>query len=108
MTHKLHPIIFIISFALLIQNTCPVGAAGKTSLASLCQNCPLKHSIVVSPVDQKELVSNTSSMPFPIHVFSVPETLHALQHEPMTSLKQILHNGHGDDLPHEILRPPRT
>ena len=40
MTLKLRSIIFLLAFALLIQNTCPHGFAGKTAVARACTNCP--------------------------------------------------------------------
>jgi hypothetical protein len=101
-------IIFLLSFALLIQNTCPFGAAGKTAVASAsCGDCPLKH-VVVSQDGQKILVSDSSSIHFPLYVFAVSKTIHTLQLSPVSSARAVLADRYKDALPDELLRPPRT
>ena len=82
---KLRSIIFLLAFAFLIQNTCPDGFAGKTTLASACSHCPLKKCCVAPVHGQKNIVSDTSSAHFPLFVFAVPKTVHTFQLEPITS-----------------------
>jgi len=108
MTLKPRSLIFILAFALLIQNTCPFGAAGKSTVASSCEQCPLKHSCIVSPDGQKNLVSDFSSIHFPLYVFAVPKTIHTFQLNPIKSTRPVLADKYKDALPDELLRPPRA
>lgn len=105
--NKLPSIIFLLTVALLIQNTCPLGAAGKTSLASSCTNCPLKHTSIASFGGQKEIVKELS-IHFPLFVFAVPKTVHTFQLESITSKRPALANSYEDALPQELLRPPKA
>jgi hypothetical protein len=108
MALKLRSIIFILAFALLVQNTCPFGAAGMSTVTSPCKHCPLKHSFVVSSGCQKSLVADSSSAHFPLYVFAVPKTVHMFQLIPVNSERPILANGYKDALPHDLLRPPQA
>jgi len=102
-------IIFLLSFALLIQNTCPFGAAGKSAVASAsCADCPLKHVVVVSQDGQNKLLSAVSAVHFPHYIFDVSETIPSLQISPITSEGPVLAKDYKDALPDELLRPPRT
>lgn len=108
MKPKLRSIIFLLAFALLIQNTCPMGAAGKSAVTALCKNCPLKYSLSVPINGQKNLVTDSSSVHFPMFVFAVPKILHTFQFEPRTSTRAVLAKSYRDALPEELLRPPRV
>ena len=108
MMAKLRSIIFLLAFALVIQNTCPFAAAGKTTLASSCEHCYLKHNMVVFPDGQSKLISDSSSIHFPIYIFAVPKTIHtfrlALINSPQSSLVEMYVDALSDD----FLRPPRA
>jgi hypothetical protein len=108
MLFKLRPIIFLLAFALLIQNTCPFGAAGKSSAANACGHCQMKHSIVASPASQTQLVSDSSSIHFPLYVFAVPKTIHTFRLNSIKSARPVLTDFYQDALPDELLRPPRA
>ncbi len=108
MTAALRSIIFILASALLIQNTGPFGAAGKSAVIASCKNCPLKHSFVVSLDGQKVLVSDSSSIHFPLYVFAVPKTVHTLQLAPVMSARPVLADQYKDAMPDELLRPPQA
>jgi hypothetical protein len=105
---KVWPVIFLLAFALLIQNTCPFGAAGKSTVAHECGHCPMKQGSTISPLGEQSLVSDASSVHFPLYVFAVPKTIHTFQLEPITSVRPVLTNGYKDALPYELLRPPRA
>jgi len=105
---KLRSIIFLLAFALLIQNTCPMGAAGRSAVAASSKNCPLKHSFIVPTDGQENLVSDSLSVHFPMFVFAVPKMLHTFQFEPITSAEAVLAKSYRDALPEELLRPPRV
>ena len=104
----LRSIIFILAFALLIQNTCPFGAAGKSTVAESCKNCPMQHSLTVTTDGQKHLVSDASSVHFPLYVFAVPKTIHTFELDPIKSPRPVLADNYKDALPDELLRPPRA
>jgi hypothetical protein len=107
MMHKLTSIIFLLVFALLVQNTCPLGAAGKTSVATSCHDCPSKLSITVSP-DGQSLLSDSSSIHFPLYVFAVPKTIHTFQLELLKIARPVLADRYQNALPDLLLRPPRA
>ena len=102
-------IILLLSSALLIQNTCPFGAAGRSSVVSpSCKDCPLKHSIVVSQDGRNKLVSVFSEVHFPHYIFKVSNTIFSFRISPLASEGPILANNYEDALPDELLRPPRS
>jgi len=108
MMAKLRSIIFLLAIALVIQNTCPFGAAGKTTLASACTHCPSKHSMIVSPNGQSKLVSDSSSIHFPLYIFEVPKTIHTFHLALFNSSPPSLIDMYVDALRDEFLRPPKA
>ncbi len=108
MTLKSVSIIFILAFALLIQNTCPHGFAGKSSVAAACKNCPMKKHQSVTSEGQKTFSSNPSQVHFPLFVFAVPKTIHTFQLNPIEIVRPILIDRYKDALPDELLRPPQA
>jgi hypothetical protein len=105
---KFRSIMFLLAFALLIQNTCPHGFAGKTSLASACANCPMKHNLTKPQDGGQRIISDVSPVHFPLYVFEVPKTIHTFRLEPIKSVRPLLADSYKDALPDELLRPPRT
>jgi hypothetical protein len=105
---KLTLIIALLTFALLVQNTCPFGAAGKSSVAAACNHCPLQHNFTVSADGQKELVFDPSPVHYPLYVFSIPKTVHTFRPSPIQPAQPLLEDNYQDALPDELLRPPRA
>ena len=108
MKPRFRSIIFILAFALLIQNTCPFGAAGKSSVAAWCGHCPLHHGFVVAFDGQNSIVSEVSLVHFPLYVFSVPKTIHAFRLDPIESRQPTIVDNYRNIAPDELLRPPRV
>jgi hypothetical protein len=108
MMRTLSPVIALLVFALLIQNTCPFGAAGKSTVAASCEHCPLKHHSLVSLDGQKNIVADASLVHFPVYVFAVLKTIHTFKLEPIKSAHPVLADSYTDALPDELLRPPRA
>jgi hypothetical protein len=106
MRHKFVTIIVLLIFALLIQNTCPHGYAGKSSMVSPCAHCPLKHVHAASPDRRSILVTVSSSLHIPLFVFAASKTVTAFQHGPTAFLDPPLAKSYEDALPEELLRPP--
>ncbi len=104
---KLRPVMVLLAFALLIQNTCPMGAAGKSMLVSSCGHCPMKHQGSISPEGQKKLIVYPP-IHFPLYIFSVPNNTHTFQLEHTVFTRPLLANGYVDASPGRLLRPPRS
>jgi hypothetical protein len=100
-------VIFLLVFALLIQNTCPHGFAGKTAVARACSNCPVKHHVAALQEAQGEALS-ASSVHFPLYVFEAPKIIFTFRLDPVKSARPVLANGYANVLPDELLRPPRV
>jgi hypothetical protein len=105
---RLRPIIILIAFALLLQNTCPFGAAGKSTVAASCEHCPMKGNRVVSTDGQLNIVYESSPVHFPLFVFSVAKTIPTFRPEPVQTTKPILADSYKDAAPAELLRPPQA
>jgi hypothetical protein len=68
----------------------------------------MHHSFIVAPDGQKTLVSDPSSIHFPLYVFAVPKTIHTFQLNPLKSRRPVFADNYKDALPNELLRPPRA
>jgi hypothetical protein len=108
MKRKTGSIIFVLAFALLIQNTCPFGAAGKTAVASSCPDCPFKQCLVVAQPGQACFAAGFPVAHFPLYVFAVPKTVHAFRLAPVETRGAVLAERHTDPLPAALLRPPHA
>jgi hypothetical protein len=105
---RLQPLLVILVFALLIQNTCPFGAAGKTTVAASCDHCPSKHGIIAASDAQNNLVSDSSVIHFPLFIFADPKAIHTFQFFFTKSERPIFSDNYTDALPDGLLRPPRS
>jgi hypothetical protein len=101
-------LICLLAFALLIQNTCPMGAAGKSSVVPTCPKCPLMQNVIAPSDHEHKLVSDLSSIHFPMFVFSVPKTIPVFQLAFIKASRAVPANGYQDALPDELLRPPQA
>jgi len=109
MLRTLKPVILLLALALLVQNTCPHGYAGKSSVASACDHCPMKKHFAAPSASAKTTVASVpSSDHFPLYVFAVQKPIHTFQLEPVTSARTVLANCYEDALPNELLRPPQA
>jgi hypothetical protein len=108
MPFKFRPIILLLALALLIQNTCPFGTAGKSTVSHACGHCQMKHAVTAPPIGQKQLVSDSSSVHFPLYVFAVPKTVHTFQLSPVKSARPVLADFYQDAQPDGLLKPPQA
>jgi hypothetical protein len=108
MMYRVTSIIFLLVFALLIQNTCPLGAAGKTSAATSCHTCPSNHGLSISTDGLMSVASDSSSIHFPLYVFAVSKTIHTFRLEPIKPKRLPIGSSYADALSSEFLRPPRA
>jgi len=102
------PIIFLLVFALLLQNTCLHGFAGKTSFTGQCTQCPSKNSTVKSPDVTKVLSSDSITIYFPMYIFTVPVMNYNVQLQRHRNPEPTLVSGYKDAIPDELLIPPRA
>jgi len=100
-------IILILAFALSIQNTCPHGFAGKTSLGSSLTHHASACCRLAAP-DNHKIISKSHEVSghFPLFLFSMPDTIHASRLCPTTTAEPFLAGSYKDPLPAEHLRPP--
>ena len=59
------------------------------------------------PDVQNKIVSDSSSVHFPLFIFAVPKTIHTFQFVLIKSERLILADNYTDAVPDELLRPPR-
>jgi len=85
-----------------------MGAAGKSSVAPTCHQCPLTHKVSAPTDHEHKLVSDNSSIHYPMFVFSVPKTIPVFRLAVLKTTRPILPNGYRDALPDELLRPPQV
>ena len=68
-------LLFLLTFSLVLQNTCPYGFAAKTGFAApQAHDCPCKKSNPASTKDTGSADKSTGSLLYPAFVFSVPDT----------------------------------
>lgn len=104
----LRPLMVLLAFALLIQNTCPFNSAGKSTVAAPCGHCPLHNKQIVSGDGQERLVSGSSISHFPLYVFSLPKTIHTFRLEPIQNVRPVIAESYRDALPAQHFRPPQA
>ncbi len=105
---RLAPIIFVLAFALLLQNTCPHGFAGKTSVVKSCGNCSMKQVHSLSPDGQNKISSASSISHPPLFIFAVPKTIPTFELYPVKNARLLLDDTYVDALPDGLLRPPQA
>jgi hypothetical protein len=106
------PIIFLLVFGLLVQNTCRHGFAGKTALSRTCGHCPMSHDTAPakdgSQTGLKSIVSHSNPDHPPMFVFSLPMPTRVADPTTIESTVTLLEDDYQDALPDEILKPPRA
>ena len=103
-------VIFLLIVALLIQNTCPKGFAGKSTVASACSHCPHKQSH--KPVSQGDRVVVASASDahahLPLYVLDTPDTKPTFRLEATASSQLVIPTIYQNTAPDELLHPPRA
>jgi hypothetical protein len=103
------PIILLLVFALLIQNTCPHGFAGKSTLARKCGHCPSKQVTVASPHGQKVIsADHHNPANFPMYVLAMPTTAPSTEPVRFRSVWSHRVDDYKDALPDGFWKPPRA
>ena len=108
MRYKIYIILSLLIVALLIQNTCPQGFAGKSTVAASCSRCPQMQ--VHTPPPENGLVS-TASHPtarLPMYVLDIPSTQHLFRLMSIASPQPVIPSIYENNTPDELLPPPRA
>lgn len=65
---------FLLAFSLMVQNTCPLGFAGKTAFAAFyAHDCPYQKDQQAPDRDQDSVGDKTVKLLYPSFLFSVPD-----------------------------------
>ena len=99
-------LVFCLALALLIQNTCPFGAAGKTGIVRAYGHCGMKHC-PLSSGGKKGLLDDPEPDRFPLFAFTIADVNPAFQLEQCACSEPGYHIGLLEPFPVEILKPPR-
>jgi hypothetical protein len=103
-------IILLLTLALLIQNTCPLGFAGKSTVASTCLHCPERqtHHPVPDGEGIKISIQSHSTAHLPIFVLDIPNTQTIFRFAVIAIPQPVMPNTYKNTAPDELLRPPRA
>ncbi|MDA8100754.1 MAG: hypothetical protein M0042_14150 [Nitrospiraceae bacterium] len=109
---RLHSVILLLSFALLIQNTCPRGYAGKSMVSPACghamAHCHMKPGTPAASDQKGDAVAQNFSSHSPFFLFAVVQPVHIFRPEPVAAVPAAPETGYIDAFPDELLRPPRA
>ncbi len=98
----------VLSLSLMVQNTCPHGYAGKTSVVRTCGRCPHKpDQVSMKTVKMEQTVKKQSSHP-PLFVLAFQDAMISLQPAPHKTASTFLQSRYQDAEPYELLRPPHA
>ena len=109
MRRQTYIILSFLILALLIQNTCPQGSAGKSTVAASsasCSHCPNKQ--IHEPVTQgvKLSIKAHPSAHIPMYVLNIQTTKPTFQLAAILSPQPIITNAYKNAAPDELLHPP--
>jgi hypothetical protein len=101
-------ILFFLISTLLVQNTCPKGFAGKSTVTASCSHCPLKQTC--KPVTEGNTFSSISyaSAHLPMYVLDLPSTQPIFRLAAIASSQPVTPTTYKNTAPDELLRPPRA
>ena len=105
---RMSSLIALLVLALFVQNTCPHGFAGKTSVAKTCDQCAFKEQHLAAASGEHSLFADPSPVHFPLFVFSLPMSAPAFQPGPAAVAEPVIGEPYTDAAPAELLRPPRA
>ncbi len=108
MRYTIYIILPLLVIGLLIQNACPKGLAGKSTVTASCSHCPLKQ--VHKPMTESGTPGITSHAPvhLPMYVLDMPDTQPAFLLMAATSPQPVISNTYKNTAPDELLQPPRA
>jgi len=107
---KTYILLSLLICALLVQNTCPQGFAGKSTVASTCSHCPNKQAHTPKPTMEGTAFSSISQAPahLPLYVLDIPNTQPLFRLVAIASQQPVIPNTYKNTAPDELLQPPRA
>jgi hypothetical protein len=100
-------IVYCLVLSLVIQNTCPFGAAGKSSVVPKCGHCPLMQHSSNVPQGAVALASDSPSH-FPLFLFTAVKLNQTFQLELVKRTSPLLALNYPEDFPSKLLKPPQA
>jgi len=101
-------IICSLVLSLVVQNTCPFGAAGKSSVVPKCGPCPLMRQVSNASEGQVAWVSDTTPPHFPLFLFTTVKIGHTFQIHAQSGGAPLLALHYTEAYPAELLIPPKA
>jgi len=105
---KLLPLIVLLVLSLTAQNSCPFGAAGKTSIAHSCAHCPLMRHCAEPANGQKRFTADSATAHFPLFIFAVSRLIAVFHVETTQGDAPQLALACMDSFPMKLLKPPQA
>jgi len=94
--------------ALLLQNSCPFGAAGKSSIMTKCAHCPfVRHAAGASP-GLAAWTTDKSPRHFPLFLFTTVKPGHSFKVDALMeeAPRPAIH--YAGAFPYKLLKPPNA
>jgi len=108
MRYTVYIILPLLVIALLIQNTCPKGFAGKSTVTASCSHCPLKQAHKPVAESGKPGITSHAPVHLPMYVLDLPDTQPAFRLMAAASPQPAIPNTYKNTAPDELLQPPRA
>jgi len=101
-------IVCCLVLSLVIQNTCPFGAAGKSSVVPKCGHCPLMRQCATAPEGQATWSPGSTPSHFPLFLFTAVRLDHTFQVGVASGSMPLLVIHYKEAFPAELLIPPKA
>jgi len=106
--HKAYTVIALLIFALLIQNTCPHGFAGKSTVLASCSHCPHKQTLTAYAESGQVSIIPNHLVHMPLFVLEIPHSQPTFELVSAASPQPVIRNRYKNTFPDGLLRPPHT
>ena len=102
-------IVSCLVLSLVIQNTCPFGAAGKSSVTPKCgHNCPLMRHCSGVPAAKTAWTSDHAPVRFPLFLFTAVKPGHSFRVDALAEEAPLLSIHYAGAFPNQLLKPPNA
>jgi hypothetical protein len=102
-------IVCCLVLSLVIQNSCPFGAAGKSSVAPECgQNCPLMRQCSSAPIGQTAWTPDKTPNHFPLFLFTAMKPGHSFRADMLAGEPPFPSIHYIQAFPNQLLKPPNA
>jgi hypothetical protein len=108
MRYAIYSILSLLIIALCIQNTCPRGSVGKSTVAASCSHCPQKQAHQASRDSDGPGIASHSTPHVPLYVLDLPNTQPTFRLTAIACPQPVIPNTYKNTDPDELLQPPRA